>query len=69
MGLTLSMSQYESILDSNIILRALCASDAPRSTMVTSMLRKGIHTIATDNVEDFPRHPDIQVINPTKRKG
>lgn len=39
------------------------------ATMVASMLRKGIRTIATDNVKDFRPHPDIEVINPIRRKG
>ncbi len=39
------------------------------ATVVASMLRKGIRKIATDNVKDFRRHPDIQVLNPIRRRA
>ena len=37
------------------------------ATIVASMLRKGITSIATDNVKDFLSHPGIDVVNPIKR--
>lgn len=37
------------------------------ATIIANMLRRGIDTIATNNVKDFNRHPEIQVKNPIKR--
>lgn len=37
------------------------------AAIIANMLRNGIKTIATDNVRDFSKHPDIKVENPIRR--
>ena len=58
--------ERDDILEGAIISRkySIRSNDA---TIIANMLKNGKNKIATDNVRDFSRHPEIEVYNPITR--